>query len=103
MNDNININQNINQINVSEQKNNVIVSSVGTQGIPGVGATNLFYTFEQQTSSSSWTITHNLGYYPSVVIQDYGKISIEGSVNYVNPNSLIITFSVPVSGYAYLS
>jgi len=103
MTDNINIQQNINQVNVSEQKNEVIVSSVGVQGPPGLGATTLFYTFEQQTSSSSWTIIHNLGYYPSVTIQDYGKISIEGSVNYVDSNSLIITFSTPISGYAYLS
>jgi hypothetical protein len=40
--DNININQNINQINVSEQKNNVIVSSVGTQGAPG----NFVYIYD---------------------------------------------------------
>ena len=42
MNDNININQNINQINVSEQKNNVIVSSAGIQGAPG----NFVYIYD---------------------------------------------------------
>ena len=42
MNDNININQNINQINVSEQKNNVILSSVGTQGPQG----NFVYIYD---------------------------------------------------------
>lgn len=75
----------------------------GPQGPPGVGVEVLSYTFEQQISSSSWTINHNLGYRPATTVQDYGKITIEGEVNHVSVNSLTITFSAPVSGYAYLS
>lgn len=75
----------------------------GVQGPPGQGATTLSYTFEQQVDSASWSINHNLGYRPAVTVQDYGKITIEGEINHINANTLIITFSAAISGYAYLS
>lgn len=70
----------------------------GDQGTSGGGI-----TFEQQVSSSVWTITHNLGYIPAITVQNYYNTELEGSVQHLNVNSLTITFSEPVSGYAYLS
>ena len=43
-------------------------SKEGIQGIPGGS-----YSYEQQTPSTVWTITHSLGYKPSVYVQDYGN------------------------------
>ena len=122
MSESINISQNINQITVTEQSNNVIVASVGAQGTPGAqGATGPTgpqgpqgptgpqgpvggnYTFEQQTNATVWNITHNLGYRPAVTVQDYGKITLEGDLSHTDANSLVLTFSQAVSGYAYLS
>lgn len=110
MTDNININQNVNEITVTQQANNVIISSVGIQGIQGLkgdagnnGINGGNFTFEQQTNATIWNITHNLGYRPAVTVQDYGKITLEGDLSHTDANSLILTFSQAVSGYAYLS
>lgn len=79
------------------------IGETGPQGPPGQGATTLSFSFEQQSDSSTWSITHNLGYRPSVTVQDYGKITIEGEIEHLDINNLVVRFSVPVSGYAYLS
>lgn len=75
--------------------------SQGPIGPAGPSGTN--YTFEQQSDSASWVVDHNLGYRPAVTVQDYGKITIEGELNYIDANRLNITFSESISGYAYLS
>ena len=61
------------------------------------------YVHNQSATSSSWTIVHNLGYNPSVVVKDSAQNIIEGDVSYNDSNSLTVTFSVGTSGYAYLS
>lgn len=70
----------------------------GPQGIPG-GA----FTYEQQTLSSTWTITHSLGYRPSVYVQDYGNNTLECDIQHVSVNQVILTFLTTVTGYAYLT
>lgn len=77
----------------------------GNQGPAGTSADPTFYSFvfEKQSDSSTWSVTHNLGYRPAVSIQDYAKNGIEGDVEHINVNSLVINFSTGVSGYAYLS
>lgn len=78
--------------------------ATGPQGPTGpAGPSGTYFLFEQQTDSASWVVNHNLGYRPAVTVQDYGKITIEGDINYINANSLNITFSQAISGYAYLS
>lgn len=61
------------------------------------------YTHEQQSNQYVWTINHNLGYKPSVDIIDNGGNSIEGDISYTDTNSLTITFTSLVSGFAYLT
>jgi hypothetical protein len=68
-----------------------------------VAKTNWSYVHEQQTNQTVWNITHNLGYRPSASIIDYGSNNVEADINFVDVNSLTITFSTPMSGYAYLS
>lgn len=77
----------------------------GIQGPAGTSADPTFYSFvhEQQADSDTWTITHNLGYRPAVSIQDYAKNGIEGDVDHIDVNSLVVNFNTGVSGYAYLS
>lgn len=75
----------------------------GPQGRPGQGAEQLNYTYEQQTDSASWSITHNLGYRPNVTVQEYGNITVEGQVTHVSADALTIVFNTAISGYAYLS
>lgn len=61
------------------------------------------YTHNQGTSSSTWTITHNLGYYPSVTVVDNGNNVVIGDVSYVSVNQVSVSFSASFGGKAYLS
>lgn len=72
----------------------------GPTGPPGGGTT---YIFHQDTPAATWTITHNLGTYPSVTVIDSGGSEVLGSPNYVSGNQVVLTFSAAFSGTAYLN
>lgn len=61
------------------------------------------YTYEKQINTLIWNITHNLGFKPNIIVMDYGSNQVECDIEYVNENSVKLTFSEAVSGYAYLS
>jgi hypothetical protein len=76
----------------------------GDQGDPGpTGATGGTYTHTQALASATWTINHNLGYFPNVTVVDSAEDEVVGDINYVNNNTLIISFNGGFSGNAYLS
>ena len=61
------------------------------------------FVFTQGIPSATWNITHNLNKFPSVTVVDSSKQIVIGDVTYTNTNSLVITFSAPFSGEAYLN
>lgn len=61
------------------------------------------YVFVQELPAYTWTIDHNLGYLPNVFIQDNSGVDIEGIVDNISSTQLIISFTSPVAGTAYLS
>lgn len=61
------------------------------------------YVHTQSTSLSVWAITHNLGWYPNITVQDSAGTTVEGDIIYTDLYSLIITFSGSFTGKAYLS
>jgi hypothetical protein len=61
------------------------------------------YTYEKQINALIWNITHNLKFKPNIIVMDYGSNQVECDIEYVNENSVKLTFSEAVSGYAYLS
>jgi hypothetical protein len=61
------------------------------------------YTHNQLSSSSTWTITHNLSRFPSVTIVDSAGTVQIGEVFYVSSNQVIVSFSSPFGGKAYLN
>lgn len=76
----------------------------GPQGPQGAqGDSGGFYTHTQGVSAPTWTINHNLGYYPSVNVVDNGENIVIGDVTYVSANALTISFSASFGGKAYLS
>lgn len=61
------------------------------------------YIHEQGTAAASWSITHNLGKYPSVNVIDSGGSQVFGQVNYLNENEITIEFYSAFSGKAILN
>jgi hypothetical protein len=79
----------------------------GSSGLSGVQNSEIIdlvsYTHNQSAVSSSWTINHNLNFYPNVTVYDSAGTMVEAAVTHVNPASLTIVFSDPISGKAHLS
>jgi len=61
------------------------------------------YTQCFETASDVWTITHNLGKFPSVTVVDSANTVVIGNVDYTNSNSLVITFNASFSGCVFLN
>jgi hypothetical protein len=124
---NVDVTQESNNVSVENTVNEVNIASLGAQGIQGIQGVQgnqgvkgdagpqgpqgtkgdtLFsysYSFEKQVESTSWTINHNLAYRPAVTIQDYGKNTIEGDLDHIDTNTVVVNFALPIAGYAYLS
>lgn len=88
----------------------IVVTAPGPQGPGGVdGVQNsdipdlVAYTHNQSAISSTWTVVHNLNFYPNVTVFDSGESQIEGSVTHIDETRLTITFSSGISGKAHLS
>lgn len=79
-----------------------IFSEKGDQGDPGLDGDKHF-SFIQITSSLDWTINHGLNKIPSVEVVEDGGSWVEGDVEVVDLNSIIIHFSEAISGTAYLN
>jgi len=61
------------------------------------------FVFTQGIPSATWNITHHLGKFPSVSVVDTADQLMYGDTEYLNEDSLTITFSAPFSGKAYLN
>lgn len=73
----------------------------GTDPVPGTG--DLTFLHVQGTASAVWTITHNLGKYPSVSVLDTLHEEIEAEVDHLDTNNTVVTFAGPTSGSATLN
>lgn len=67
------------------------------------------YRHTQSASSTTWTIVHNLRFYPNVTAFDSSGTTwqegniVEGDVVHIDNSNLTIHFSVPITGTAILS
>ena len=76
----------------------VTATTAGPQGPAGAG-----YLHQQTTSSTTWTINHNLGFRPAVELFDSGSQEIEGDVAHPSINQAIITVNPATTGSARLT
>jgi hypothetical protein len=111
-------------VEVIKQDNEVTIASPGPQGPQGspgspgapgapgapgrdgstiLDLTKVTFTYEQQSSSTTWSITHNLGYRPAVFVTDYFNNTLEGDIAHTSINAVVLTFTSAVVGYAYLT
>jgi len=77
----------------------------GTQGLQGTSGATLTVAYHhiQGSSSNTWTIPHNLNFFPNITTMDSAGAVCEGEIQHVNRNTARVTFSSPFSGDAYLS
>jgi hypothetical protein len=68
-----------------------------------VGSNELGYVHIQEVSSSVWNITHGLGFTPNITVVDTAGTVVEGSYNYPNSSTVVLSFVGAFSGRAYLS
>ena len=66
-------------------------------------ASDKTFVHDQAIPSDIWTITHNLGKFPSVSVVDTQKTIYWGNVEYINSNQLKVTFSAAFAGQAFLN
>ena len=86
-------------IEVTEQAVVISEAVVGLQGTSG----DKHYQHVQATPSATWSITHNLGKRPAVTVVDSGGNEWITNVEHVSDNALVIRFTAPFSGNAYLN
>lgn len=80
------------------------VYATGARGEKGdKGDPSDTYIYEQSVPSDTWTIEHNMGKYPSVFVVDSANSVCIGNIQYINENSLVVTFIGGFSGKAYLN
>lgn len=61
------------------------------------------YVHTQASPATTWSITHNLKFYPNVSIVDSALSHVMGEVTYINENNLTVSFTSAFSGKAFLS
>lgn len=69
--------------------------------------TNLYvrdhYVHTQSVPSTTWTVNHNMGKNPSVSIVNSSGEQVFSDVDHISVNQLVITFSFPFAGIAYMN
>lgn len=78
-----------------------LVGPIGPIGPSGSAAASYFH--DQVSPSATWTINHNLGFRPNVSAFDSGGSEVEGDIQHVDVNTLILTFNAAFGGKATLS
>lgn len=88
----------------------IVVTAPGPQGPSGLDGTQnsdipalVAYRHLQNATSTTWTVVHNLNFYPNVTVFDSAGTQVEGSVTHTDETTLTITFSSAISGKAHLS
>ena len=93
--------QAVNQIAQGLSIANQPTSTISVAGL--VAGSDKHFIFTQSIPESIWEITHNLGKKPSVTVVDSGDSVVVGEVEYINLNSVRLTFAGAFSGKAYFN
>ena len=66
-------------------------------------STKIHFTHTQTLASNIWSITHDLGNFPSVTVVDSAGSVVTGDVLYIDDQHISVIFSAEFSGKAYLN
>lgn len=78
-----------------------VVGGIGI-GPPGLSG-RATIAFDQTVAATVWTIPHGTQTYPAVTVVNGAGDEIEGEVSYPDNNTVVITFSVALTGRALLN
>jgi hypothetical protein len=88
----------------------IVVTAPGPQGpggVDGVQASDIValvsYRHIQNAALTTWSITHNLNFYPNVTVFNTAGDQVEGSVTHIDETQVTISFSSATAGKAHLS
>jgi len=87
-----------NQVVVNQDAPNQVVVRMGS-----AGANVRRHIHAQQSVSNTWVINHTLGGKPQVTVVDSADTVVIGEVTYNSNSQVVVLFSAPFSGYAYLT
>lgn len=103
---------------IDDETDAVVVEGEGAQGPPGAagpagppgatGASGGSYRHVQGVAATTWTVVHNLGYFPGGITA-YENLGggvfdeIEGEIDHLSMNSFTVTFNAAVSGECHVS
>ena len=76
---------------------------ISFQGTTGSGGADASYTHLQSTAREVWNISHPLDKKPAITTVDEEGNLIIGNIKYISDVNIQITFSLAVSGKAYLN
>ena len=99
----------INQTSIAVTINpgGVTQTILGVPGQPGKdgadGASATIFTHVQSVAAMVWTVDHNLGAWPDVIVFDDAGNEVVGTVQNPTLNRSTLSFSQPVSGTARFS
>jgi len=79
------------------------VANLVTVRLAGAAGNTRRHVHAQGSASASWVIDHVLGGRPSVTVVDSGGTVCVGTVVYNSDIQVTVNFTVPFSGFAYLT
>lgn len=85
----------------AETRSRVVVRTQGPTGPSG--AASSAYVHTQPSASDTWTIAHNLGFYPDVAVFTVGGVEVVAQVTHTSTLVTVVQFAAPMSGSARLS
>ena len=88
---------------ISGDKYYGLAGYTASEGGGGGGGGDKTFVYTQSVAASTWNITHNLNKYPSVSVVDSGLNTVYGDVEYLDTNSLTVTFRSAFGGKAFLN
>lgn len=62
-----------------------------------------YYSYEQLIPSKNWLINHNLNKKPSILITDINGTAVEGEINYIDDNNILLNFNSEFMGFCILN
>lgn len=64
---------------------------------------NAFFEHYQSVADTLWTVNHNLNRHPSVTTTNISGGVVNGTISYINNNTVTIRFTPARTGYAYFN